>query len=1094
MMNKALIKNTLRTVSRTKGRFLAIFSIIALGSGFFAGVKVTSPDMKYTADRYYADAHLADLHLKSDVGFSNVETELLRLREDVRGFYAGYSTTCFLPEGDAANSIVSLYSMDFSAAEEAADDTVNLPVLKEGRYPTAPNECLIEHNTPEEYQIGDTLTVLPGSSDTVLSDTLAYDTYTVVGEADWAMFVDFERGTTTIGNGKVNSFLLVPEEAFALDVRTDVYFTLADTRGLSAFSDAYTDAVDDFTTQLKLDAPTIYAHRAEELRKTGEKQLEAQEDAFAAKQHEYDAAKAEFDRKMADAAATLAESEALYTQGKTEYGKNLAAYESGMTAYADAEAELKTQKATLDDQRKSIDAQRASLNAATKQGSKIQSVVSSYLYACTPKPFDDTTAALIESSKALDSNALSFSEVFESYISEPVGTAAKQRYYSLLWTAIGNYTAQLDSQQTKLRDAEASLSWGEKKLAAAQTALKTEEKSLTDAKTKLDTAAQQLEESELQISSGKAALETQRSEGQAKLDDAKEKLDDGAKALADAHEALTDISVNWFYLDRSAHPGYAGFEEDANRVDSIAAVFPIFFILVAALVCLTTMTRMVEEQRTEIGTLRALGYSRGTIMAQYLLYSAAASLLGVFAGMAICTNLFPRVIFEAYKLMYHYPDVICQWRWDYVFGSLAVALLCTAAASLGACWRVLVSVPAQLMRPRPPKSGKRVLLERCTPLWKHLSFNIKITARNVFRYKSRVLMTVIGVAGCTALMLTGFGLKNAISVIVDLQFDEIFRYDVVALYDSDADADVQESLRTNFADDEAVTDSLDALQKSATVHSDAQTVSATLFVPEDTDALSRFVNLRTRQGHDNIPLTEDGVVINEKLAKLLDVDVGDSLSFDDTASTVTIAAITENYVFHYVYLTPGQYETLFGDYAPNCCFGRLADGADEDALSARLLENDSVLGVSYTDGSGDNFRDLVQTLNYIVLLIICSSGALAFVVLYNLANINITERLRELATIKVLGFHDGEVAAYIYRENTVTALLGMIAGLVLGVFLSHFVITTSEIDAVMFYPVLPAHAFVLAALLTVVFTVLVNALLYFKLRRIDMAGSMKAIE
>lgn len=1095
-MNRSILKNTLRSISKTKGRFLAIFAIIALGSGFFAGVKVTSPDMKLTADTYYKDTHLADLHLKSTVGFSREELDLLCEREGVSGCYGGYSADLYLHAEDTASAIARVWSMDFTQVGTGSAQDLNTPVLREGRWPERPDECLIEVRTPAEFQIGDTLTLDPASADESVSDTLNTDTFTIVGVADWSMYVDFERGTTTVGNGKVESYILVQPEAFCLPVYTDIFLTLKDAQGLFAFDEAYTDTVTAYAEQLEADAPEIYCLREEQLRADAQEELDKArkelEDGWA----EYATGKQELADQLAEARQELEDGNARLEEQISQLAEKKTELEQGEKTLAASQKKLDGQRDTLTAQQAELQKGQQALSDAIRFSENLLAAIENYRYTCMVPPLDAQTEQLIDSASVLDGSGMEFTAMLRQYITEPVDAAEKGMHASALKLYAENYQAALYNQQGDLDRQGAQLDSARKQLASAQNTLDAKQKELEQGKQQLQEGEQAIEDARKELESGQQELEEQRILGEQKLADAKAELEQGEAELKESEGKLDTIGeqITWYVLDRSNNIGYSSFAEDADRVDSIARVFPVFFILVACLVCLTTMTRMVEEQRTEIGTLKALGYSSATVMGQYLLYSMAASLLGVFIGVGLCTQVFPRVLYAAYLLMYNLPPILCPFHWGYALGSLGAALLCTGATSLAACYVELISVPAQLMRPKPPKNGKRVLLERIGWLWKRLGFHAKVTIRNVFRYKNRVLMTVVGVAGCTALMLTGFGLRNAISVIVDLQYSRVYQYDLLAVYDPDAAAKELDALQQCVADTPELTDTLYAMQKSATVTGAGGSMEAYLFVPEDPARLPEFVRLIDRKTDAAYSLEEQGAVITEKMARMLDVAVGDQITLEGAAAPVTVTAITENYVYHYVYLTPGQYAALYGDYQSNSFVAKLAEGSSEDGLSETLLANEAVRSLSYTSHAGDRFHELLGSLNYVVLLIIISSGALAFVVLYNLANINITERMRELATFKVLGFYDREVAAYIYRENTISAMLGMLAGLVLGIFLCHFVVDTAQVDAVMFYPDIPAYAFGLAALLTAVFTVLVNGLLYFKLRRIDMAGSMKAIE
>jgi putative ABC transport system permease protein len=873
-MGNTLLKNTFRQILKTRGRFFAIMAIIAIGCGFFAGVKVTSPDMKKTADKYYHDQNLMDIHLISTIGFTDEEVLELSELDNILGASGEYSADMYMKTDDGTSPVVKVYSIG-TGLDENDENYINKPTLIEGRMPQSENECLIESKTPGDYKIGDVITLESSSENASGDDTLNVNSFTVVGEVSWVKYVDFERGTTTIGNGKIESYLIIPREAFKSEYYSDVYLTLKSTQELYAFGNDYTKEVDAEINTLESLSETFQTER-------------------------------------------------------------------------------------LDDMRNQIESSR--------------------------KTYEDSVSQ-----------------------------------YELAETLFGGNSILEDT---------AGLS---------------------------DTATQ--------------------------LENAKNKLDEAEASVND---------FKWYVLDRSYNSGYASFEDDADRVDRIARVFPVFFILVAALVCLNTMTRMVEEQRTEIGTLKALGYGNAVIMLQFLLYAVSASVIGAAVGLTIGFNLFPKVIAGAYKMMYNYPDVICEFRWDYAAGCTGAALLCTGLSAVFACYKELSGQPAQLMRPKPPKNGKRVILE-CLPfIWKHLSFNIKVTVRNVFRYKKRVLMTVIGIGGCTALMLTGFGLKYDISSIVDLQYGEVFKYDAVCTFS--AVDDEFEQLHSDISGNTEIDEYLFAAQKSITVEASGKNIEAYAVVPEEADKIGSFISLRDRKTHSSFTLSDDGVIINEKLAKLLDVQVGDTISFENSDASAEILAITENYSGNYIYFTQNLYENVFGECKFNIFYFNKKSGTDNDSLSKSILTNSSVMSVNFMEFSGDTFRKLVKSLNSIVYVIIGSSGALAVVVLYNLSNININERMRELATIKVLGFYDSETAAYIYRENVVSSVIGMLLGLFGGVFLTRFVVQTAEVDVVMFCPDIPLHCYIYAAGLTIVFTTLVNGLLHFKIKKIDMASSMKAIE
>lgn len=1086
-MKNALIKDTLRRIRNTKGRFFAIMAIIAIGCGFFAGVKVTSPDMKKTADKYYEDHNLMDVRLISTFGFSDDEIERLSAEyEDIDDISGGYTADMFIKMQDGTTPVVKVYSMDL----EAAENGINRPVITEGRLPAAADECLIEANTPEEYKIGDTITLASGDEDNDTDDILKNDTFKIVGVASWVKYTDFERGTTTIGNGSVGSYLILPNEAFSCEYYTDIYITLKSTEGIDSFDEAYQERIDTAMEELELLAGGIHEERLAETEKElsdAEKELEDGEKEYNDGLETFNSEIADAEKKINDAKAEIADKETEIQNGRKQYDDGMAAYNTGF-------AELQVSKAQLQQSQRELDASKNDVNTLKQ----LQSLLSTFIeqYSTASAEADDTELAQLTGTlRPLDTADFSVSSTAMSYALLPPDDPQKAVCRDALAQTAAGITSQISEAEAKIYTAQLELNNASSQVNVTETQLNSSYQQLTALKPQLDEGEAQLADAKAEIEASEAELAEKKAEGEKELAEAKKELDDGKKEFEAAKDDYYSFVENlkWYTLDRNSDSGYASFGDDADRVDSIARVFPIFFIIVAALVCFNTMTRMVEEQRTEIGTLKALGYGNGSVISQFLFYAATASIIGAAGGLLIGFNLFPRVIYQAYMLMYDYPDVICEFRWDYAAGCLIAALMCTCLSSVIACRRELMGQPAQLMRPKPPKSGKRVLLERIPFLWKHMSFNLKVTARNIFRYKNRVLMTVIGIGGCTALMLTGFGLKYAISVIVDLQFGGIFKYDAVCAFSAEDEGEY-ESLYNNISDSEYITDYLFGLQKSVTVKSEGESREAYAIVPENPEQLGTFIELRDRVRHNYFTLDNDGVIINEKLAKLLDVETGDAISFEDTDETVTVAAVTENYSQNYVYFTPEAYERIFGEYDNNIFYLNMAENCDTDTVSKEILSNEQVMSVNFMEFAGDTFRQLVKNLNAIVIVIIASSGALAFVVLYNLSNINITERMRELATIKVLGFHDSEVASYIYRENTVSSVLGMLLGLFGGIFLNRFVVQTAEVDIVMFCPDIPLHSFIYAAALTLLFTAAVNALLYFKLKKIDMAGSMKAIE
>lgn len=1185
-MQSALWKNIVREIRRTKNRFLSIFAIVALGTGFFAGIKSTCPDMLLTADGYFASQQLMDLKLLSTYGFDENDLQAVRESGLVHGLYAGYSADLFLRTEGQSDVIAKVYSLP--AAREGKD-FLNQPVLLEGRMPESPDECLVENNMPMDYSfsLGQTITLASDNPEEPVSDRLDRESYTVVGIVRSPMYINFERGSAGIGNGSVDCFVLVPEENFNLEVYTDLYVTLAGAQGLSAFSQEYKDLAQDSLDRLEEVASRREEERFQEILEEANEKLEdarreladgeeTQRRELADAQAELEDAwnqildgraeledgRREFDEKIAEAEEEIAKAEEELADGESEYLAGYREYREnrpdaiqelidGHDQIEQAEVEIKNNAYTLEETEKTLLAARSQLEAgkaqlAQKEGelTAAQGLINGALGAVSGQiPPEQLTPELISQlSAGLHQMEESLGLLFDAAMAGDTASAAQllplllEQQQALLAAGEELQTAKetLAQQEQELIAGEEALAAGKVQLSQGILALEKAKRDwedgkeeLLDAKKELSRARKRLDRGYKALDEAIAELEEEKAKGLQELADAEQELRDGeaeyndgvaeywkAKResdqeladarvkIADAEREVADLKApEWYLFDRSVNPGYSSYEDDAQRVDAIAKVFPVFFLLVAALVCLTTMTRMVEEQRTQIGTLKALGYGEGAIMAKFLVYAASASLLGSALGLGIGFQLFPRVIYAAYGISYVTPALIAPFRVDYAVLVILAALACTLSAAFFSCRQELQSQPSQLMRPKAPKAGKRVLLERIPFLWNRFSFLQKVTVRNLFRYKKRIVMTVLGISGCTALMLTGFGLKESISTIVLKQFDDIFTYDAMVVVDDKASSEELAWVEDAFRESSKVEGNLRLRQQTMDAGGEGRWQQVYLFVPEEVGRLGEYFSLRTRKEGTPVPLTDEGAVITEKFAKLAGLSAGDTLSLRDSDGRVVqlpVTGITENYAMHYVYLTPAAYQSLYGEEPAYNAYALLLDedldGEGKNQLSTQLTALDEVLAVSYSQDSKDHFSDVISSLNYVVLVLILCSGALAFVVLYNLTNINITERIREIATIKVLGFYDREVSAYVYRENLLLTLAGALVGLGLGVLLHGFVIQTAEIDTVMFGRVISPQSYLLSAVLTMVFAALVNGLMYFKLKAISMVESLKSIE
>lgn len=730
--------------------------------------------------------------------------------------------------------------------------------------------------------------------------------------------------------------------------------------------------------------------------------------------------------------------------------------------------------------------------------------VKAYLYL--PREaftLDYYTAAYVRVSGAAEMTA--FYSDYDDYIDavidelEPFGDARSQLRHDDL---VDEATEKLDDAQRELDDAKAE---ADEKLGDAQ-------KELSDARKKLDDGWKEYYDGEEQYADGVKELSDAYTEltdgerdyrkglreyadGKAEAD---EKIADAQEKITDARRKVADIdSCEWYIFSRSYNPGYTGFGQDADRMANLASVLPIIFFLVAALVCLTTMTRMVEEQRVQIGALKALGYSRLSISRKYIGYGLLPSLVGGVLGLVIGYILFPKMIFTAYQIMYQMPDIELHAYTDISLFSVLAAVACTTVATLWACLATLRETPASLMRPRTPKAGKRVFLEYIKPLWRRMSFIHKVTARNLFRYQKRFWMTVIGIGGCTALIIAGFGMRSSLLFTMSRQYDELFHYSAQVTLADNALSEERAAVENFLEHDSRVVNYIPCAASSATVVTPSYSTTAYVEVMAS-DEIGNVVDLFDYKSGDPITMGDEGVYIDQKLSELLKVSVGDTFFLDgDVRGDVTVAGIYEHYTGHFIYMTPGYYENaLHADGEPNAyLLNFTSDDTDTcNAIFEKLLDMSGVATTSRMRDTQDTYMHSMERVDFVVVIIILAAAALAMVVLFNLSNINITERQRELATIKLLGFYDGEVSAYVYRENIVLTLFGILLGCFMGHWLHIYLVRSTEIDLMMFGRQTATSAYVYAAILTMLFSVAVNILAHFRMKKIDMVESLKSAE
>lgn len=1066
--HSASLKDTVREIRHKPSRFFSIFAIVAIGVGFFVGVKATCPDMKQTADSYFIANQLMDMCIVSPLGLEEEDVQSLRSLAGVSAVMPSYSADALM-EASGSNIVVKVLALPTISSD--GNQTINTPVLLSGRLPQKSGECVVEENSPKspvQFQLGDKISFYPEAGGEELSDKLQTDPYEIVGFVNSPQYISLERGSSSIGSGSIGCYIMILPEDFSYSVYTEIYVTFTQAADISAFSQAYDDlfvafqnAVEDLgktraairfdhvkeEAQDKIDEAYIKIADAENERdqklSEADKEIAAAKTEIAAAEDELAAAQTNFDKEINDAQEKLDEGYQQYYDSREEYTKEYAAFQKDK---ADAQMQIAAAENDLSQLNMQIELLQADIASRPQNDPNLPEM---YTQLETMKQqYSGTQAALTEKKSEL--------------------TAAEESFASAN-TQLNSTKAQLDKEQKNFDDAKA------------------------DAQKEIDDARKKIEEAKMDLAEG----EQNYKEGE---NDANQKISDAKEEVAEGEEDLKSLEVpEWIVLGRQDNPGYTGYQENADRLDGVATLFPLFFLLVAALVCLTTMMRMVEEQRSQIGAYKALGYSRFSVAFKYAVYAASASLLGSMIGVVVGSWLFPKVIYGAYDVMYSLPPIHTAVPWDVSIVSTVVFMLCTVLTAIVACNSELLSQPAALMRPKAPKPGKRIFIEKFRCIWSHMGFISKVTARNLLRYKIRFFMTVLGIAGCTALMVAGFGLKNSVSGIVTKQFDEINTYDLVLRLDENLKSADLGPLYADLSNDTRISQSLLIYQKAMDAKKADITVKISLFVPENTDKIEGVVSLRHRQDGTGITLSDEGAVISEKLSEILGVKAGDTLDVkeDDQIFSIPVAAIAENYVEHFIYITPQLYHEIFRkEVSFNTVLACVNDLSEQNRenLASDWLSKDGIMTVRLINDLTKSIKDSLKSLNTVVLVMIVSAGSLALVVLYNLTNINISERLREIATIKVLGFFNQEVSKFVFRENIILTLIGMLAGAPLGVLLHRLVVLSSEVDIVMFDRTIQWPVFLYSWLLTFLFTMLVQFAMHYRLKNISMVESLKSLD
>ncbi len=1156
MRRNAMRKNLRQSILKSLGRYLAIVAIIALGASMFVGLLMTSSDMIVTGQQFMDQQNMFDLRLLNPYGWTQEQVDAVSQMDgvvDTEGQI--YLDAIANVGGQADDAVYRFYSIP---------DKVNLVSLRGGRMPQAPNECLADGFRFSDEILGKTVTI-SGSNEENTLDSMACKSFTVVGYVATPLYLDMDRGTTTVGNGSLSNYFYIPREAFDMDYFTEIHVTIEGCHEL--YTDAYNQNMERMADRLEPLVEPLAQDRLEQVRADAKQAYRDGMLEYYKGLEEYRKGKAEADQELADAYRELID-------GEKQIQDNEKILSDGQKQLQDAKETLKKSEKNLRDSRRALAnskadafAQLADANAQLFENyktvnSSLQQVNDGLLQLSTGltqlttgitqletglNQLDngikqiDLLLSIMDSSIALAQSALDAAKKAPEADMEAIaeletkleelktkrneysaqrGELSRQReeYNAQLQdlyaqrTDLENQKAQLESTKSQLDGAMASIDQGFLELQSNQTQLENQfaaaEAQMEAGETQLESAQEQIIQNEKDLAEGMTALEEAKKEikdgwkeyhrGKAeavrKFADARRELSDAKQKLSDAKETIAGMTDTATYiLDRTTNLGYASLKSSADIVSGVSRVFPAFFLLIAALVCITTMTRMIDEERTQIGTLKALGYSNGAIISKYLLYAGSGAILGCGLGVIAGSILFPKILWEAYKiLLYITPDISLHFNWA-LCGAVVASY---TAVMLGVTWyccrRDLSEEPAELIRPKAPQAGKKIFMEYL-PFWKKISFLNKVTIRNIFRYRQRLAMMMLGIGGCTALLVTGFGLRDSIVNIVNFQFEDITQYDM-QVYFSQGQTEKQQADFLEEAQGLA-SDVLFYHQQSMELDFDSKVREIYLMAADE--RIRDFTDLHMGSEPLSMPGLNE-VYLTVGAAEAMGIRVGDHVvmrSSNMETLDLTVSGIYENYVYNYAIVLPETIEAQWG-HAPEKQMALLlaAEGQDIHALSAKIAGFDDVINISISKDLASMVGSMMDALDLVVGVVVFCAGLLAVTVLYNLTNININERLREIATIKVLGFNAKETAAYVFKENLSLTVIGAIIGLPLGNLLLDFVISQIKVDFCWFRARVATPTYFAALALTLLSACVVDFVFYFRLDKINMAEALKSVE
>lgn len=1138
-MKKALIKDSLKQIVKTNKRFISILLMAFMGVGFFAGVRATSPDMKSTLDSYLDSKKMYDISIISTLGLTDDDINEIYKIDGIDKAIGVYSEDVFIKFEDEEVVVKNItYNSEINNVE-----------IIEGNLPQNPDECVIEYNMNigKNVNLGDYIEIEENLEEDE-EKTFLNTKLKVVGIVKSPLYMSRDRGTTTLGDGKIDYFIYGNKDNVNSDIYTEIGILCNNSQNLNTLTDEYKNLIEDKKSNLDTIKEERQKARYDEVITEATKKL--------------DDAQKEFDEEKLDAEKKIADGEKEIADGKKEIQKNEKKIKdsekelqdgknTAKTEFANAEAQISATETKLAEARTATIDGKAYLEAKKKEAENGIAKIKSGIETINAKEseleknkelaenvlsgINKIDAGLVELNtnleynKKLLENATTEEEKGELnktiiYLSSQIDALNSQKQellsYGITEDNLNQINAGIEECKKQKLELEAQISninseisKGENEIAIAQNQIASGYEQLEAAKAQLtekrNETNKKFADGEEEIADGKKKIEDAKKEledGEKELQDKKEefntKIKDAENKLIDAREKLNDIeNAKWYILDRYDNKGFNSFSQDCDNVEKLGEVFPIVFFIIATLISLTTMTRMVEEERVQIGTLKALGYNKFQIMSKYIIYSLTASVIGGIFGAIFGLKFFPYVIITMYQMMYDITTLVIELNWYYTILGIGLITFCIVGATVYTASKELESTPAEMMRPKAPKPGKRVLLEKIPFIWNKLSFTQKVTVRNMFRYKKKFLMTVIGICGCTALIVAGFGLKDSISGIMDFQYVDIYDYDMMIGLKDTLTENEKENLVQELENKSEIEKCITSYMFAGDVKSKNFKEESQIMVVKDSEIIDKIVKLKSLKNGEKLELNDNEVIITDKLSQLLNVKVGDEITIknsDDIEVNVKISGITEHYISHYVYMTDSLYEKLYKESPnTNVIFAKYNEKLDEEPenkLSKELLLNSKITSITLTSYLITIMDDTLSAMNFVVYVLIISAGLLAFIVLFNLSNINISERIRELATIKVLGFYDKEVYDYVTREIVLLTIIGILCGLVFGYILNSFILGTCEIGILRFKKTVLPQSYLFASLITIIFTAIINFITYFSLKKVDMIESLKSVE